>query len=146
MYYMMHSGEYMPDGKFIATANGLGIPTPSARSMWFTIRHPEHITMSVVWQIFFYERGLSWDHYRIPDDPYDKVSLATVKEFARDERQRCRDEQDEFWGRQNDNLRYTLHSLRDTATPSSAASEHMEGSSADNASPHGSDAPEPVAE
>ena len=78
MYYMMHSGEYMPDGKFIATANGLGIPTPSARSMWFTIRHPEHITMSVVWQIFFYERGLSWDHYRIPNDPFDKVSLDTV--------------------------------------------------------------------
>ena len=126
LYYMMQSNEYMPDAKFLATPNGFGVPIHSARSMWYMTRHPQSITMDLIWRVFHFERGLSWQHYycNILNDPYDGVTIKDAMEAARQERQNGQP----LRGIQNDTLGGRLmHEWGDNDTYESSVAPDSDG-------------------
>ena len=70
LFWMMQTGEYMPDPKFSMSA-GFGIPVQHSRAMMYVISNPEKISMQNVYDVFHYVHGRSWQQFFIADDPYD---------------------------------------------------------------------------
>ena len=58
-YWMMQTGEYMPDPKFSMTS-GLGIPVQHCCAMMYMISNPTKVSMENILDVFHYIQGRTW--------------------------------------------------------------------------------------
>ena len=82
LYWMLHSGQYIPDAKF-GMSSGYGIPVQHMRAFMFIFNNPTEVSMEQIYDVFCFTPGCSWQQYYIHDDPYD-ISFVDAKEQAAD--------------------------------------------------------------
>ena len=96
--WMIQTGEYMPDPKYHVVSNS-GFDVEQTRALFYLIRHPQRVTLEIVYEVFFKVHNKPFDKVRIENDPYD-MTLEEAEDHARREREAGTDV--DFVGKQND--------------------------------------------